>query len=91
MGLKLQRTERVGDMLHSVLNGVGKVVHGVDAPLVAGAVMELVVDAVEGGVTHIEVAAGQVDLGPSVMAPLGNSPARIRRKRSRDSSLGRSR
>ena len=33
MGLKLQGAQGVGDALQGVLDGVGEVVHGVDAPL----------------------------------------------------------
>ena len=54
----------MGDALQRVLDGVGEVVHGIDAPLVPLAVMGHVVDPVEHRVPHIEVAAGQVDLGP---------------------------
>ena len=63
MVLKLQRAQGVGDPLQSILNGVGKVVHGVDAPLVALTVMVHMPDAVENGVAHIEVAGGKVDFG----------------------------
>ena len=62
--LKLQGAQGVGDALHGVLKGVGVVVHGVDAPLVPGAVVAGVVDPVDHRVSHIEVAGGQVDLGP---------------------------
>ena len=64
MILKLQGAEGVGNPLQRVLQGVGEVVHGVDAPLVPLAVVVHVVDAVEHRVAHVEVAAGQVDLGP---------------------------
>ena len=60
--LELQRAEGVRDALKRVLNGVGKIVHRVDAPLVALAVMVHIADAVDDRVTHIEVAAGKVDL-----------------------------
>ena len=64
MVLILQRAEGVGDALQSVLDGVGKVVHGEDAPLGPLTVVLDIPDAVEHRVPHIEVAAGQVDLGP---------------------------
>ncbi len=64
VGLKLQGAEGVGDALQGVLDGVGEVVHGVDAPLVPLAVVVGVVDPVDHRVPHIEVAGGQVDLGP---------------------------
>ena len=53
----------MGDPFQGILNGVGKVVHGVDAPLVALTVMVHMPDAVDDGVAHIEVAGGQVDPG----------------------------
>ena len=71
MGLKLQRAEGVGDALQGILNGVGEVVHGVDAPLVALTVVVLVVDAVDDRVTHVEVAGGQIDLGPQRHGAVG--------------------
>ena len=61
---KLQGAEGVGDALQRVLDGVGEVVHGIDAPLVPLSVMGQVVDPVEHRVPHIEVSAGQIDLGP---------------------------
>ena len=54
----------MGDAFQCVLNGVGKVVHGVDAPLGPLAVMLHMADAVQHRVPHVEVAGGQVDLGP---------------------------
>ena len=58
----------MGDTLHHILDGVGKVVHGIDAPLVALAVVMHMTDAVDNGVTHIEIAGGQVDLGTEGIA-----------------------
>ena len=63
MVLELQTAHTVGDTLDGVLNGVGEVVHGVDAPLAALTVMLGVLDAVDGRVTHIHVGACQIDLG----------------------------
>ena len=71
VGLEFQRAQGVGDALQRILNGVGEVVHGVDAPLVAGAVMMHVLDAVNGRIAHIEVAAGQIDLGPQRHGTVG--------------------
>ena len=62
--LKFQGAQGVGDALQSVLNGVGEVVHGVDAPLVSLTVVVHMTDAVNDRITHIEVAGGQIDLGP---------------------------
>ena len=63
MVLELEAAHAVGDALDGVLDGVGKVVHRVDAPLVALPVMLGVLDAVDGRVAQVHVGAGQVDLG----------------------------
>ena len=62
MVLKLQRAKTVSDTLQSILNGMGKIIHGVDAPLVTLTVMVHMADTVDHRVTHIEVAGGKVDL-----------------------------
>ena len=72
--LELQRAQAVGDALQCVLNGVGEVVHGVNAPLVALPVVAHVVDAIDHRVAHIEVAAGQVDLGAQGHGAVGELP-----------------
>ena len=59
--LELEAAHTVGDALDGVLDGVGKVVHRVDAPLIALTVMLGVLDAVDGRVTQIHVGAGEVD------------------------------
>ena len=64
VGLELQRAQAVGNTLQSVLNGVGKVVHGVDAPLGTLPVVIDEANAVDDGVTEIQIAASQIDLGP---------------------------
>ena len=60
---ELQGAHGVGDVLDGVRLAVGVVVHGVDAPLVAGAVVRGVKDAVHDRVAHVEVGRGHVDLG----------------------------
>ena len=60
---KLQAAQGVGDTLQCVLDRMSKVVHGVDAPLVALAMVMHVTDSVNNRITHIEVAGSQVDLG----------------------------
>ena len=64
----------MGDALQRVLDRVGKVVHGIDAPLIALPVVAHVVDAVDDGIAHVEVAAGQVDLGPQRHRAVGELP-----------------
>ena len=62
MVLELQRAERVRDALDGVRQRVREVVHRVDAPRVAGAVMLGVADAVEHRVAHVDVRRRHVDL-----------------------------
>ena len=69
--LEFQRAQRVRDALQRVLNGVGKVIHRIDAPLVALPVMVHIADAVNDRVAHIEVAGGQVDFCAQRAAALG--------------------
>ena len=64
----------MGDALKRVLDGMGEVVHGVDAPLIPLAVVVGEVDAVDHRVAHVEVAAGQIDLGPQGHGTLGELP-----------------
>ena len=61
--LKFQRAQRMGNALQRVLNGVCKVVHGIDAPLVSLTVVVHMTDAIDDRVAHIEVAGSQIDLG----------------------------
>ena len=59
------------DALERVLNWVGKVVHRVDAPLVALPVMVHVADAVDDGVAHVEVSAREVNFRAQRLRALG--------------------
>ena len=61
----------MSDALDGILQGVGEVVHGGDAPLVPLPVVMHVVDAVDHRIPHVEVAAGQVDLGPQGVFAVG--------------------
>ena len=58
------------DALKRVLYRVGKVVHREDAPLGALTVMLNVADAVEHGIAHVEIAAGEVNLCAQSVAAL---------------------
>ena len=60
--LELERAERVRDVLDRVGDGVRVVVHRVDAPRVAGAVVGGVPDAVEDRVAQVDVRRRHVDL-----------------------------
>ena len=72
--LKLQRAQAVGDTLQRILNRMCEVVHGINAPLVSLPVVAHVVDTVDDRVAHIEVTAGQVDLGPQRHGAVGELP-----------------
>ena len=61
--LIFQRAQRVGHALQRVLQRVLEVVHRVDAPLVAGAVVVVAQDAVERRVAHQNVGRRHIDLG----------------------------
>jgi hypothetical protein len=67
------------------------VVHRVDAPGVAGAVVVRVADAVDHRIAQVDVGRRHVDLQPQHVRAVGNSPARMRRNRSRFSATLRSR
>ena len=69
--LELQGADGVGDALEGVALAVGPVVHRVDAPLVAGAGVRLVADAVHDGVAQEDVGGGHVDLGPQGLRAVG--------------------
>ena len=64
----------MGNTLQSILNRVGKVVHGEDTPLGALTVMLDVPNAVEHRVPHVEVAALQINFGPEGVLALGELP-----------------
>ena len=69
--LVFKRTQGVGDALQRVLNGVGKIIHGEDAPLGALPVMLDITDAIQHRVTHIEIAAGKIDFCPQCVLSFG--------------------
>ncbi len=60
--IELKCADGVGDVLYGVALAVGEVVHRVDAPLVARAVMRGVLDPVENRVAEHHVRGGHVDL-----------------------------
>ena len=62
MVFELQRAERVGDLLERVRDRVGVVVHRVDAPRIARAMVMRAADAVQRRIAHVEVRRPHVDL-----------------------------
>ena len=57
-----QRAERVGHPFQRVADRVREVIHRIDAPLVARAMVRAILDAVDGGVAQIDVRGSHVDL-----------------------------
>ncbi len=71
MVLELQGTEGMGDALQGIADGMGVVVHGIEAPLASGLVVDHpMADAVEHRVAHVEVRRGHVDPGPQGQRPV---------------------
>ena len=68
---EFQGADGVGDAFDGIALAVGVVVHGVDAPLVAGAVMLGVEDAVHDGVAQVEVGRRHVDFGAEGAGAIG--------------------
>ena len=62
MILELQRAERMRDVLDRVRRRVREVVHRIDAPRVAGAVVVRVPDPVQHRIAHVDVRRRHVDL-----------------------------
>ena len=62
MILKLKGANRVGNLFDRVLNGMRKVIHGVDTPLVAGILVGEVRDAVDDRIPHVDVRGCHVNL-----------------------------
>ena len=60
--LELQRAQRMRDVLERVRRRMREVVHRIDAPRVAGAMVMRVPDAVEHRVAHVDVRRRHVDL-----------------------------
>ncbi len=59
--LILQRAHRMGDALQRIGLPMCEVIHGIDAPLVTGAVMFSVQDAIHDRVAHVHIGRGHVD------------------------------
>ena len=57
-------------MLDGVTNAVGKVVHGVDTPSIAGALVGRMANAINHRVTHVQVGRRHINLQPRHMATI---------------------
>ncbi len=71
MVLELERADRMRDALQRVGDGVRVIVERIDAPLVAGAMVRRVADAVDGRIAHVQVRAAHVDLQPKDVRAVG--------------------
>jgi len=72
---KLQGTNGMGDALQGIRKAMGEIIHGIDAPLVPGAVVVGLADAIEGGIAHDHIRMGHVDFGPQHMGAVFEFPA----------------
>ena len=72
--VEFQRAQRMRDSLDGVGQAVREIVHGIDAPRVAGTVMMRMADAVQRGIAHDDVGGGHVDLGAQDMRAVGKFP-----------------
>ncbi len=70
---ELEGAHGVSDALQRIRLPVGVVVHGIDAPLVAGALVRGMQDAVHHRVAHIQVGRGHVDLGAKHARAIGET------------------
>ncbi|BAF61048.1 hypothetical protein PTH_2866 [Pelotomaculum thermopropionicum SI] len=61
---KLQGADGVGNPLNGIRYGMGKIIHGINAPFVSRPVVGCVHNAVEHRVAHVQIAGGHVDLRP---------------------------
>ena len=68
---------------------MGKIVHGINAPLLPGTIVVHPLDAVQNRIPHIHVGRSHIDLSPKHLGTIGELPIRIRWKRSRFSSTER--
>ena len=61
--LKLQRTDGMSNMLNGILDGVGKVIHRINAPRITRIVMLHVGHAVNDRISHINIGRSHINLG----------------------------
>ena len=59
---KFQSTDRMGDALNGILNGMSIVIHGIDAPLVAGILVRQMSHTINDGISHIHIGRSHINL-----------------------------
>ena len=77
MIFKLERADRVGDAFNGIALAVRPVVHGINAPTIARAVMLGVQDSVHDGIPHVEIRRRHVDFGPQGARAVSRAMPRI--------------
>ena len=70
MILELQGTDGVGNLLHRILNGMGEIIHRVNAPSIPRIVVRHMRHAVNNRVAHVDIRGGHVNLGPQYLLPV---------------------
>ena len=63
MILELQRTDGVADPLDRILDGMRKIIHGVDAPLIACIVVSHMRHSIDYRISHIDIRGSHIDAG----------------------------
>ena len=53
----------MGNAFYAVRNAVGKIVHRIDAPLIAGALMRCFFDAINNGVAQVHIGRSHINKG----------------------------
>ena len=74
MRFKFQRADRMRDPFDRVRYRMREIVHRIDAPGIAGAMMRHVQNPVQHGVPHHEVRRRHVDLGAQYFFAVGVAP-----------------
>ena len=69
--LKFEGADGVRNALNGIAFAVGVVVHGINAPLVARAVVVLMNDAIHNGVAHVHIGRSEVNFGSEGAAAVG--------------------
>ena len=64
----------MGHPFDGVLDGMGKIVHGIDTPFIPRVMVAHVDDPVHGRVPHIHIGGSHIDLGPQGPAAIGEFP-----------------
>ncbi len=64
MILEFQCADRVSDSLDGILNGMCKIIHRINAPLIACILVRKVCHTIDNRITHVDVGRGHIYFGP---------------------------